>query len=162
MLPTAQFAFNNIPGPIGILPFYANYGKHPEISRDLYSLKLVVEKAQVSVEYIKTIHTLLADNLKEIRKTSINSANRKRSKGLALKKGGIVYLYRINIKIKRPSNKLNYTKLGPFKIKEKLGLVIYRLDLPKGIRIYPVFYILLLEKALENTRLGLVEINKEI
>ena len=42
--------------------------------------------------------------------------NKKRSKGLDLRKGGIVYLLRKNIKTKQPINKLDYTKLGPFKI----------------------------------------------
>ena len=73
----------------------------------------------------------------------------------------MVYLRRTNIKIKRPSNKLDHTKLGPFKIKEKLGLVIYKLDLPGEMRIYPVFYVSLLETALESARPGLVEINEE-
>ena len=108
------------------------------------------------------MYALLANNLKEIRKNSINSANRKRSKGLALKKGGIVYLHRTNIKTKRPSDKLNYTKLGPFKIKEKLGPVTYELELPKEITIYPVFHLSLLETAVENVKLlGPVDINKE-
>jgi hypothetical protein len=73
----------------------------------------------------------------------------------------MVYLLRRNIKIKRPSDKLNHTKLGPFKIIRKLGLVIYKLEIPKGIRIYPVFYVLLLEPILKNARLGLVNINEE-
>jgi hypothetical protein len=45
----------------------------------------------------------------------------------------MVYLLRKNIKIKRPSDKLNHTKLGPFKIIKKLGLVTYRLEIPEGI-----------------------------
>ncbi|SLM40434.1 reverse transcriptase domain protein [Lasallia pustulata] len=55
MLPTAQFAFNNAPGPTGISPFYANYGKHPEISRDPRSLKPVAEKAQGDTENISEL-----------------------------------------------------------------------------------------------------------
>ena len=74
----------------------------------------------------------------------------------------MVYLYRINIKIKRPSDKLDHTKLGPFKIKEKLGLVTYELELPKGMRIHPVFYISLLESAPKNVRPRLIEINENI
>jgi hypothetical protein len=74
----------------------------------------------------------------------------------------MVYLLRRNIKIKRPSDKLNYTKLGLFKIIKKLGLVIYKLKILKSIRIYPVFYVLLLEPILKNARLGLVNINEEI
>ena len=45
----------------------------------------------------------------------------------------MVYLLRRNIKTKRPSDKLDYTKLGPFKIIQKLGPVIFKLDIPEGI-----------------------------
>ena len=88
-------------------------------------------------------------------------ANRKRSKGPDLWKGGMVYLLRKNIKTKRPSDKLDYTKLGPFKIQDKLGLVMFRLELPKGMRIYPVFHISLLELAPDNAKTGPIHIDEE-
>ena len=74
----------------------------------------------------------------------------------------MIYLLRKNIKTKRPSDKLNHTKLGPFKITEKLGLVMFKLELSTYIRIYLVFYISLLEKALENAKRELVYIDEEI
>ena len=74
----------------------------------------------------------------------------------------MTYLLRKNIKIKRPSEKLDYTKLRPFKIKEVLGLVIFKLTLLKTIKIYLVFYKSLLELYYNpNTILGPIEINKE-
>ena len=73
----------------------------------------------------------------------------------------MVYLLRKNIKTKRPSDKLDHTKLEPFKIQEKLGPVTFRLELSAPIRIYLVFYISLLELALENARRGLVYIDEE-
>ena len=74
----------------------------------------------------------------------------------------MVYLLRRNIKIKRPSDKLDHTKLGLFRIVKKLGLVIYKLEIPEGMRIYLVFYVSLLEPTLKNAKQGLVEINEEI
>jgi hypothetical protein len=62
----------------------------------------------------------------------------------------IVYLLRKNIKTKRLSNKLDYKKLGPFKIKRKIGPINYKLSLPYIIKIYLIFYILLLKKVLLN------------
>jgi hypothetical protein len=59
----------------------------------------------------------------------------------------MVYLLRKNIKTKRLSGKLDHKKLGPFKIKRKTGPINYELNLPSIMKIYPVFYILLLEKA---------------
>jgi hypothetical protein len=61
-------------------------------------------------------------------------------------------LLQCNIKITKPSNKLDYLQIGPFKISEVKGLVIFKLDLPKKLRIYPIFYISLLEKALKNIK----------
>ena len=75
----------------------------------------------------------------------------------------MIYLLRKNIKTKRLSDKLHYTKLGPFTIKNRLGPVTYELILSRETKIYPVFHILLLEKALPGTkRQGLVEIKENI
>lgn len=60
---------------------------------------------------------------------------------------------RRNIKTKRPSDKLDFKKLGPFKIEKKLGPVTYRLTLPKDMRIHPVFHVALLEKAPEDAEI---------
>ena len=64
-----------------------------------------------------------------------------------LKKGDKVYLLRRHIKTRRPSNKLDFKKLEPFKILKKVSIVNYQLDLPKHSKLYPVFYISLLEPA---------------
>jgi hypothetical protein len=44
--------------------------------------------------------------------------NRKRPEGLDFREGGIVYLLKTNFKIKRKSDKLDFKKLGLFKIKK--------------------------------------------
>jgi hypothetical protein len=59
-----------------------------------------------------------------------------------------VYLIQRNIQIKQPSTKLDHKKLGLFKIKKIIGLINYKLILPKIINIYLVFYISLLELVL--------------
>jgi hypothetical protein len=53
--------------------------------------------------------------------------NKKRIIGPLLKKGNKVYLLRKNIKTKRPSNKLDFKKLGPFEIIEKIGSINFKL-----------------------------------
>ena len=74
----------------------------------------------------------------------------------------MIYLLKKNIKTKWPSNKLNYIKLGPFRVTKKLELIIFKLELLVYIRIYLVFHISLLEKVLENVKKELVYIDKEI
>ena len=59
--------------------------------------------------------------------------NKKHSVGPTLKKGDKVYLLRKNIVTKRPSDKLDHKKLGPFEIIKVKGLVNYRLKLLKTI-----------------------------
>ena len=43
--------------------------------------------------------------------------------------------------------KLDYIKLGPFKIKRKLSPVTFELELPRNSRIHSVFHAVLLETA---------------
>ena len=80
-------------------------------------------------------------------------ANRKRLEGPTLKGGDKVYLLRRNIKSDKPTKKLDAVKLGPFKILRKKGLVNYELELPKRMRIYPVFYVSLLELVILDATL---------
>ena len=47
--------------------------------------------------------------------------------------------------------KLDFKKMGPFEIIEKVRLVNYRLKLLRGSRLYPIFYISLLEPAKRST-----------
>ena len=68
-----------------------------------------------------------------------------------LKEGGLVYLLRKHIKTQRLSTKLDFKKLRPFKILEKIGLVNYCLQLPKESRLHLVFYISLLKPAKGTT-----------
>ena len=50
----------------------------------------------------------------------------------------------------RPSRKLDYVKVGPFLIKKVRGPVNYKLELLPNAKVYPVFYVLLLEPADSN------------
>jgi len=58
-----------------------------------------------------------------------------------------VWLLYKNFKLRRLSNKLDYIKIGLFKIAEKISEVTYRLDLLVKIKIYPTQYIIMLELA---------------
>ena len=64
--------------------------------------------------------------------------NLKVFKGPDLKGGNKVWLLHKNILSKQLSKKLNYIKLGLFRIKKKVIEVNYKLDLPAKIKIYSV------------------------
>ena len=76
--------------------------------------------------------------------------DKKRLLVLILEEGYKVYLICKNIKIKRPSDKLDQKKIRLFLIKRKISNTNYKLLLPNRIRIYPIFHISLLERALDD------------
>ena len=75
--------------------------------------------------------------------------NQKVSKELDLKERDKVYLFTKNFKSKQLSKKLNYIKMGLFKIINKVIKVSYRLDLLK-IKIHLVYYIAILKLVYKN------------
>ena len=74
-------------------------------------------------------------------------------KGLDLKDKDKVYLLIKNFESKWLSKKLDYIKIGLFKIISKIIKVLYRLDLPLKIKIHLVYYIAILELAHRNYKL---------
>jgi len=58
-----------------------------------------------------------------------------------------VWLLYKNFKSRQLSKKLDYIKIGLFKITEKILEVIYKLNLPAKMKIYPVQHIIILELA---------------
>ncbi len=68
---------------------------------------------------------------------------------------------RRNIKTTRLLNKLDYKKIRLFEIKAKIREVNYRLKLPKHIRIYLVFYVVLLELAPHNALTIVLQLSEE-
>ena len=73
--------------------------------------------------------------------------NKKRSKGPDLKGGDKVWLLHQKLKSYKLSKKLDYAKIGPFKILKKISEVNYRLDLLEKIKIYLIQHIAMLELA---------------
>lgn len=60
--------------------------------------------------------------------------------------GDKVLLSRKNIHTDRPSEKLDYRRLGPYEITDKIGQRAYRLKLPHTMKIHNVFHVSMLEK----------------
>jgi hypothetical protein len=70
------------------------------------------------------------------------------------RKKNLIYLLRRNIKIIRPSNKLDHKKFDSFKVKRNIKNISYKLYLLLTIRIYPIFHISLLKPANLDTPAG--------
>ena len=63
-----------------------------------------------------------------------------------------MWLLHKNFKSRRLSKKLDYIKLGLFKIAIKILEIIYKLDLPAKIKIYLVQHIVILKLAKGNVK----------
>ncbi len=151
LLPLAQFVYNNNANQTTKeTPFFANYGRHPTLEHDAHELQVYSDLAQLQHSEITALHEQLKQELLLAAARSSLQANKHRSCGPDFKEGDSVYLRRKNIKTQRPSNKLDHTKLGPFKISKALGPVTFRLELPATMRIHPVFHKSLLEPAAPN------------
>ena len=76
--------------------------------------------------------------------------DKRRVEATIFQEGEKVYLPRRNIKTKRPSDKLDFRKLGPYKIIRRVNRVNYELQIPKKGKekpVHPVFHLSLFEKA---------------
>jgi hypothetical protein len=114
----------------------------------------VAEKAKVTVKKLKDLHQELTRDIEWMLLRSSLYYNNKRLGGPRLRERNQVYLLRRNIKTTRLSDKLDYKKLGPFKIVRNIKNVSFELQLPPTMRIYPVFHISLLEPVDPNISQG--------
>ena len=144
-IPLAEFTYNNtVNTSTQMTPFFANHGHHP-----LFDLSVIRESVVPSAEsrilQLKTIREDLIANLTSAQESYTHYANRSRLPTPDLRIGDLVYLDRRHIKTSRPSSKLDYKKLGPFKISEVINPVTFKLKLPPSMKIHPVFHVSLLE-----------------
>ncbi|KAF4482546.1 Transposon Tf2-9 polyprotein [Colletotrichum fructicola Nara gc5] len=152
LLPIAQFAYNSAVGEsTKESPFYLNYGFEPTAYGEPRAGPAAV-KAVASVRQIKDIQKNARQELEFVRQRMTKFSNKRRIEGPTLKEGDSAYLIRRNIKTKRPSDKLDYKKLGPFKISRVISPVNYELELPGTMKCHPVFHISLLEPAPRGSR----------
>jgi hypothetical protein len=128
-----------------ILPVYVIYKYNPEAYRSVITSEINNQITSLQVLDLKVFHEKLTVDLVFFKKKIASYYNRYCNIKPTLKKKDKVYLIQRNIQTKQPSTKLDHKKLGLFKIKRVIGLVNYKLVLPKTINIYPVIYISLLE-----------------
>lgn len=153
-LPLAQWAYNsaNIEN-IGMSPFRANYGFDPTI--EIHATHIVnAPAATAQAATITEIQKELQQEWIFLQNRMKYYADKKRLPAPILEEGNKVYLIRKNIKTRRPSDKLDWKKIGPFFIKRKLSDTNYELSLPEGMRIHPIFHISLLEKAPDESTIA--------
>lgn len=146
LLPLAEFAYNNTyQATIKTTPFFANLGFNPKFTVSLPGLTKNSVRSTDYIQAFKDLHANLKFNIEEALETHAKYYDAKVKQQPALKIGDKVWLDTKNIKTDRPAKKLDYKKLGPFKILAQVGTRSFRLDLPKSVKIHPVFHVNLLE-----------------
>jgi len=130
---------------MGTLLFKANYGYKLIISLIPQQVIKISKTAKERVEIFINLYKNLYKIVKLVQERMRKYYNLKKSEGLDLKEEDKVWLLYKNFKLRQLSKKLDYVKIGPFKIVEKILEVIYKLDLPVKIKIYLVQYIIILE-----------------
>lgn len=147
LLPMAQFAYNtSLQESIKTTPAYALFGYTPDPYKDSYD-GIQNVRAILEANKLRELHAELRTELEFVRERMKRYYDQKRSEGPTFSEGDMVYLSTKNIETKRPSKKLDFKYLGPFKILKKLSDSTYKLDLPPKVKLHPVFNVSLLESA---------------
>jgi RNase H-like domain found in reverse transcriptase/Reverse transcriptase (RNA-dependent DNA polymerase)/Integrase zinc binding domain/Chromo (CHRromatin Organisation MOdifier) domain/Integrase core domain len=160
LLPLAEFTYNNAQHTsTKVSPFFANYGFHPRCT-----LKVTATTpnstatssnpaAEEIVAKFKVIHEQIRKDLTDAQTKYKAQYDSKVKELPSFKVGDKVWLSRRNISTTRPSAKLDYKRLGPFRITQVVGEseLAFKLELPPTMRIHPVFHGALLEPYHENT-----------
>jgi hypothetical protein len=131
-----------------ILLVYATYKYNPEAYRSAITSEVNNQVINLQITELKVFHEELVIDLVFFTKKVVLYYDKYYNIEPMLKKKNKIYLIRRNIQTKQLNTKLDHKKLGLFKIKKIIGLVNYKLVLPKIINIYLVFYISLLELVL--------------
>jgi ribonuclease HI len=150
MLPVAQLAYNSAQTEsTGISPAKANFGFNPTTllpekdNKGQYS-----EAAAVKASELTKLHEQLRKELSFVNEKMGKYYDKARSAAPTFERGDMVYLSRLNLKTTRPSDKLDFKRIGPFEVLEKISKNNYKLDLPPTMKLRTNnFHVSLLEPA---------------
>jgi len=151
LLSIAEFAYNNaFQSSIACSPFYANYGIHPRFHAKPELPAADVPAAKEYAERLKQLHESLIDHVKVAQDTQAQYYDAKH-KRVEYQVGDQVWLLAPNIRTERPSKKLDWKRLGPYPIVQRMGLQAYQLELPSSMKVHPVFHVSLLDRYNAST-----------
>lgn len=143
-LSLAEFSYNNSPlASAGFSPFFSLQGYHPRFNS--LSSASTIPSADEFVRHLQQIQNNLAENLELAKACQAKFYNGNRRIDASYKPGDLVWLSRRHLKTKRPSNKLDVRRIGPFRVVRMIGRNAAELDLPPNMsRLHPVFNVSLL------------------
>lgn len=153
-LSMAEFSFNNaVSTSTHLTPFFAWQGFHPRAN--IFTAPSKVPSADQFVALLEDIQLLLTSSLRRAKEYQAKQYNKRASPAHVFGPGDLVWLTRRFIPSLRPSNKLDFRRIGPFPIKRMVGTNTALLDLGSAFsRLHPVFNISLLTPYVDPTVIG--------
>ena len=144
----AEFAYNNSENALKeVSPFFAAYECHSWMNDEVNDLQITVSTAQDCAAFLLHLRSHLKGSWSAIANKAAHNYNKNR-KEIALRVGDWVWLSGRNIKMKRPSKKLNYKFYRFFEILAAVSSSFFWLNLLSFMKnIHPVFHVNLLERA---------------
>lgn len=144
-LPRAEFWYNSTyHSSLGCTPYKALYGQDPNVGQLAGQSTSLHPDVQTWLASQPEHTTLLKDHLARAQCKYKHFADKKRS-DRQFAEGEMVYLrlqpYAQSSVVNRPCPKLALKYFGPFKVLEKVGNAAYKLELPRGSMVHPVFHV---------------------
>ena len=138
----AEFAYNNAKNATTKkTPFEVVYGYWPVTPLDILSGTTNIPAMDKKIVEIKDVWDQAKSEIEKAQESQKAYTDRKR-RDREFEEGQYVYLSTRNL---RSYQKQDATDIGPFKIIEKRTPLSYKLELPEGMEIHPVFHINLLK-----------------
>lgn len=163
-LPLAELWYNSsFHSAIGCSPFKAFYGYEANSG---VTVPALLSRASEVVDFIQDREAHLANLQKHlaVAQNRMKLQADKHRTDRQFQVGELVLLklqpYIQHSVVSRPFPKLSYKFFGPYRILEKLGAAAYKLELPPGSLIHPVFHILQLKPFTPNSTLVFADITK--
>lgn len=159
-LPMAEFSANNqVSASTKATPFFANFGFHPRFTVTIKP----TDKTPPSLDAkdfagkMLELHEYLRTNIRTAQDQQEQATNAKRTPAPVYNIGDMVFVSAKNIRTTRNSRKLDWKKLGPFPIKAIVSPYAYRVDLPRSMKMHPVFHVSLLDPAAQDPVPGQIQ-----
>jgi hypothetical protein len=106
---------------------------------------------------MKPVHERLRVEMRRSQAGQEEGANRGRIPAPIIHVGSKIWLDARNVRTTHPTRKLDWKRLGPFRVRREVSAYAYELELPASIRIHQVQPVSLLDLVVEDRLEGQVE-----